>query len=111
LKRIFLASPYTLGDPGTNVHNALVATNDLIDLGFAPFSPLLSHFLHIYHPRPYEDWVVQDNCWLLLCDAVLRLPGESKGAENECRLAIDNKIPVFYNMEELVRFFRRCNNA
>ena len=107
LKRIFVASPYTLGDTGENVHNAITTANDLIDLGFAPFSPLLSHFLHIYHPRPYEDWVAQDNCWLILCDAVLRLDGESIGADNECRLAIDNKIPVFYDLRELVKHFRR----
>ena len=106
MKRIFIASPYTLGDTGENVHNAITVANNLIDFGFAPFSPLLSHFLHIYYPRPYEDWVAQDNCWLILCDAVLRLPGESKGADAEVDLALQHYMPVFWNINELVKYFQ-----
>jgi hypothetical protein len=38
---------------------------------------------------------------LALCDGVLRLPGESKGADNDVRLAKQRGIPVWYNLTEV----------
>ncbi|ASY62042.1 hypothetical protein SJ05684_c05780 [Sinorhizobium sojae CCBAU 05684] len=36
-----------------------------------------------------------------LCDAVLRLPGESKGADNDVRLARERGIPVYYRLGDV----------
>ena len=38
---------------------------------------------------------------LQLCDAVLRLPGDSKGADNDVRLARERGIPVFTRIEDV----------
>jgi hypothetical protein len=38
---------------------------------------------------------------LQLCDAVLRLPGESKGADNDVRIAGERGIPVYYRLEDV----------
>jgi hypothetical protein len=35
------------------------------------------------------------------CDAVLRLEGESKGADNDVRLATERGIPVYYDIADL----------
>jgi hypothetical protein len=35
------------------------------------------------------------------CDAVLRLEGESKGADNDARLARERGIPVYYSLDEI----------
>lgn len=35
------------------------------------------------------------------CDAILRLPGESKGADNDIRLAHERGIPVYYTIDEI----------
>ena len=35
------------------------------------------------------------------CDAILRLPGESKGADNDVRLAKERGIPVYYHLSEI----------
>jgi hypothetical protein len=35
------------------------------------------------------------------CDAILRLPGESKGADNDVRLANERGIPVYYQLNEI----------
>ncbi len=35
------------------------------------------------------------------CDAILRLPGESKGADNDVRLAHERGIPVYYNIADI----------
>ena len=99
--RIYIASPYTNGDQAENVRIQIDAANDLMKLGYAPFWPLHSHFLHMVHPHSYETWLAVDFSWILACDAVLRLPGESKGADHEVAFAMENNIPVFFSIDEL----------
>jgi hypothetical protein len=38
---------------------------------------------------------------LALCDAVLRLPGASKGADNDVRIARERGIPVYSRLEDV----------
>lgn len=38
------------------------------------------------------------------CDAILRLPGESKGADNDVRLAKERGIPVYYQFSEIPEY-------
>ncbi|MBP1882968.1 DUF4406 domain-containing protein [Sinorhizobium mexicanum] len=38
---------------------------------------------------------------LALCDAVLRLPGESKGADSDVRIARERGIPVYHRIEDV----------
>jgi hypothetical protein len=103
MKKIYIASPYTKGNASVNVKRQIDAANELIDAGFCPLTPLLLHFHNIVHPRPYDDWIKIDREWVIVCDAILRLPGESKGADNEVALAIRRGIPVFHSIEELKR--------
>ncbi len=35
------------------------------------------------------------------CDAVLRLPGASKGADNDVKIARDRGIPVYFDISEV----------
>ena len=35
------------------------------------------------------------------CDAVLRVPGESKGADQDVRLATERGLPVYYHVDEI----------
>lgn len=104
-QRIYIAGPYTKGDIAVNVHNALKAANELADLGFAPYVPHLTHFWHLTFPRPYDFWLELDNQFLPFCHAVLRLPGESSGADKETALAQQLGIPVLYNVEEVNKYF------
>lgn len=39
--KVYVASPYTLGDVAVNVKAQMDAADKLISLGFAPFVPLL----------------------------------------------------------------------
>lgn len=104
-KRIYIASPYTIGSMAMNVERHMRAAAQLMEIGFAPFAPLLSHFQDIYHPMPYETWMEVDLIWLAQCDAVLRLPGESKGADLEVAEAKRLGIPVFYQLTQIVEHF------
>lgn len=101
MKRIFIAGPYTLNDVAKNVKNSMDIANELINAGYAPFCPHLTHFLHINNWQPYKKWLAIDLVFLEKCDAVLRIPGKSKGADGEVRRAKKLKIPVFYSINEL----------
>jgi len=104
--KVYIASPYTKGDVAVNVRVQLEMANTLMDLGFAPFAPLYSHFQHMAFPRPYEDWIKIDLEWVKVCNCVLRLPGESAGADGEVFYAEQREIPVFYSLEELDKFYK-----
>ena len=93
--KIFIAGPYTRGDVAQNVRAAIDAAEKIIEAGYVPFVPHLSHFQHLIHPRPYEDWLRLDREWLKVCDAIVRLPGESPGAVGEIAFARELEIPVF----------------
>jgi len=104
--KVYIASPYTLGDVAVNVKVQLDYVDVLMNKGFAPFAPLYSHFQHMAHPRPYEDWLEVDLVWVEACDCVLRLEGESSGADREVKLAIELGKQVFYSIEELCNFYK-----
>jgi hypothetical protein len=102
MKKVYIASPYTKGDVAVNVKAQIDAFAKLMDAGYAPFAPLYSHFQHMAHPRPYENWLKLDLEWIPVCDALLRLPGESSGADIEVELAKKLGKPVYYSIEELI---------
>jgi hypothetical protein len=104
--KVYIASPYTLGNAAENVRLQMDTANLLIDKGFAPFVPLYNHFQHMVHPRISSDWIELDNNWLLSCDCILRIGGQSKGADDEVKLAIDNDIMVFYDIDSLLYFYQ-----
>ena len=104
---VYIASPYSIGDKLTNVKKSLEIANILMDKGFIPYAPLLNHFQNEMFPRTETDWLEFDLRWLYKCDALLRLPGESKGADEEVRAANKVGTPIFYSIEELVKWSKR----
>lgn len=103
--KVYVAGPYTKGDVAQNVAKAIRAANDLVNLGFYPFVPHLTHFWHLICERPYEDWLRLDLAWIEDCHVILRLPGESSGADGEERFAAKKGIPVVHSIEELLEMF------
>ncbi len=93
---VYLAGPYTKPDPVENTHRMLHLADALLDLGVVPFVPHLSMFWHLLCPRPYGEWLAYDLHLMLRCDAVLRVPGESCGADGEVRVAHRLGIPVLF---------------
>lgn len=57
------------------------------------------------HPRPYQDWIKIDLEWVKKCDCLLRLEGESKGADGEVELAKSLNKPIFYNETDLYHYY------
>lgn len=98
MKRIYIAGPYTKGDVALNVKDAIHAGDYVARKGWFPFIPHLSHFWHMLAPHEYEFWIKQDLEWLKVCHAILRISGESSGADQEVKIAKEMGIPVYYSV-------------
>jgi len=101
MKLVYIASPYTIGDVAENVANQEETAHKILDIGHCPIVPLLSHYLHIRRQRKYEDWIKMDMAIIPRVDVVLRLPGESKGADREVELAKELGIRIIYDLKDL----------
>ena len=107
-QRIFVSGPISRGDLGANINQARIAARKLIAAGFAVCIPQLSCYLDDSKPRAevkgvtHAEWLDCADAWVSVCDAVLRLPGESVGADHETLFAKSQGIPVFYSVERLV---------
>ena len=101
-RRVYIAGPYTLGDIAVNVATAMHIGSELMDAGYSVYVPHLSHFMHMLNPKKYERWLEHDIVWLSLCNIVLRLEGESKGADKEVLEAKRLGIPVYYSLHALL---------
>jgi hypothetical protein len=97
---VYIASPYTKGDTAVNVRESFLAADELAKRGYLPYPPLYTHFWHFLIPHPYEFWCALDLEWILHCDCILRLPGESSGADKEIKFALAHNIPVRYSIDE-----------
>ena len=82
-RRIYIACPITKGSHDYNFHAACAIQEQLIRSGYAPFNPALT----MSHPRAsvisHESWMASDLPWVAEADAILRMPGESVGADEE----------------------------
>lgn len=101
MKRVYIAGPYSGGDIAMNVRQAVEAADMVLDLGHAPHVPHLYHLWHLISPHPKEEWLKLDRQWLMMCDVVWRLPGESAGADMEVELSKYAGLPTVYSIEAL----------
>lgn len=106
IRRIYVSGPLTTGNGSTakNVTTALQTASELLTLGYAPYVPHLTHFWDMICPRENpRDWLCLDAVWLHFCEALLRLPGKSHGADIEVEIAKENGLPVYYEMATLLK--------
>ncbi len=89
----YLAGPYS-SDPERNTARAIEALHHLLDAGVPAICPHLSHLAEQHQARDYEDWMALDLRLLERCDVLVRLPGDSAGADREIAHARRCGIPV-----------------
>lgn len=104
---VYVSGPLTQGDPWANTNAAIVASTKLRDAGMVPFCPHLSTLWATVTPRPYEWWMALDLEWVARCDCLLRLPGESKGADREMALARSLGKGVWHDVDALIDACKR----
>ena len=102
IKYIYIAGPYTLPDKEVNVKKAIEVANEVWEAGYFPYLPHLNHYWDLQTPHDYEDWLALDAEWLKQCDALIRIPGLSEGADYEVSLAEELGIPVYYSLDEMI---------
>lgn len=124
MKRIYISGPITKGDLAANINQADDAMLALMRAGFAPLNPMLTCFAGSVwregeevhgeaDPRGHEgfrdltrgDWIESDCSWVAVSHAVLRLPGESAGADRECLEADECGVPVYHSLTQLFDAF------
>lgn len=109
---VYIASPYSKGDPAINAHFQCKIFDQLLGEGkVLPVAPLWSHFQHILFPRNYQDWIDYDQAMLGLYDCCLRLSASlasveyhethSTGADAEVASFVRMGKPVFYSVKDL----------
>jgi hypothetical protein len=102
--RVYVAGPISKGDIAANVKRGADAGLELLRLGYAPFIPHLSHYINekaTVGTSDYEKWLELDFSFIRVCDAVLRLPGESAGADREVAFARSVGVPVYGSLTAL----------
>lgn len=108
---VYVAGPYTLPDPVVNTAEALRVATYLLDTELViPIVPHLTMFWHLVHPHDYKDWLRYDAEVVKRCDALLRMPGESSGADGEVRLADELKLQVFHEPTDVPPWAERWIN-
>lgn len=117
---VYIASPYTKGDPAINTYFQCEVFDQLMNDGLVwPVAPLWSHFQHTVKPRPYQDWTAYDLALIPRYDACLRLSAvhqrmeyiqtESSGADKEVATFLSLGKPVFMSIESLYVWVRSLN--
>ena len=108
----YISGPYTKGDTGQNVHNAMKNWAWLVekypDILFV--CPHWSHAQHLVEPMDYDFWIEYDLDLLSALmrsgpGCVLRMSGESKGADFECEYAEKMGFSVIKTSRQLTAWY------
>lgn len=109
---IYLASPYTKGDPCINTNFQMRMFKRFVADGVVDaYIPLWSHFQHSAFPEPYTTWINYDLAIIPRLDGVIRLNAsipelgyfedKSSGADGEAAFAVEKGLPVWYSVVDL----------
>lgn len=90
---IYIAGPYSSG-PVQGVRNAILAGEAVYAAGAIPIVPHESMLWDLVSPHDAAFYYAYDLALLARCDALLRLPGASSGADAEVAEARRLKLPV-----------------
>lgn len=96
---IYIAAPLTKGHRIANIRAAIDAAERIAVRGHQVYIPHLYDLWELIHPHNYEFWMEQDFRWIVKCDILVRLPGESLGADREVEFATKRNMPVFHGLE------------
>jgi hypothetical protein len=124
MKRIYISCPLSIGDLATNIKRANDIGYEFAKRGYAPFMPQLSCYFEgdtnmcpsdceknlvgdwcyvKQGVRPqlsgrlaHHEWLAIDMAWIEASDVLIRITGDSHGADKEVLHAESHGIPVYY---------------
>jgi hypothetical protein len=115
---VYVAGPISRGDLRENIRQACEMGLQLLKAGVAFHIPHLTCYMgQVYDglgavpevlPKgsAIEDWYAISLVELRRCDALLRLPGDSVGADLEEAEAVRSGIPVFASIDDVLDWIR-----
>lgn len=88
-KLLYVAAPYTRPEPVSNAHAVCRVAMEIYErTEWCPFVPHLSMLWQAVSPRPESHWYEYDLHVMRRCNAIVRLPGYSVGADVEVEEAV-----------------------
>lgn len=93
--RVYVAGPLTTGNWYENVRTAVLAADRVQSAGHTAFVPHISGTWELICPHDYDWWMKWCLSWVEACDVLLRLPGDSHGADIEVAHALEHGLRVF----------------
>lgn len=125
---VYIAGPISRGDLCHNINQANAAFRELALAGLSPLCPHWSCFSggalvaptsgQVYalasgtgNGMSHAEWLAVDLTFVERSDAVLRLPGESTGADLEVQHALALGIPVFTEVRDLIAWARESGSV
>lgn len=100
---VYVAGPYVRPDPVENTHKTIATADRLQESGLVTcVVPHLTLLWHMVKPHEPDHWYTYDFAMLARCDALLRLPGDSTGADNEVAFALERGVSVFHDEDHLL---------
>ena len=102
---VYIAGPFTKPDSMYNTRQAIEIAEIVREMGHLPFIPHINIFWHFLYPHNYEYWM--DMCfeWLDVCDCLIRLPGDSPGADREVSYMLEKEKPVYLSFSAFLDHF------
>lgn len=91
---VYVAGPITANPLGC-VRESIPVFKYVLSVGGWPFMPQWSVLPEMIENIDYETWLAYDFDFISRCDALLRIPGTSPGADREVEYAFGLDKPVF----------------
>lgn len=105
MKIIYVAGPFRAATPWGIEQNIRKAEGFALSVAKLGLVPLCPHSMYRFYQDslPDEFWLAATLALLKPCDGILLIPGweNSSGSRGEKKYAEDNKIEVFYSLEQL----------
>jgi len=102
---IYIAGPMT-ADPYGCVREAIAVGLAFSEEGCVPYLPQLSALHDMISPRSYEDWLGHDLAMIDHCNGLVRLPGDSPGADREVAHAHKRGLGILHFSEQMMALAR-----
>jgi len=111
--RVYIAGSYSSNNILSILNNIRIGKRIAVEVmlaGFAPFCPFLDYQFH-FMLREGEDLTIAHYqnysiAWLEASHVMLVLPNseDSKGTQVEIEKARELKIPIYYSLEDLIKY-------